>query len=59
MLMPVDVPSDSSRQLLDVLGIGGFDTWTPSLIAGAIPETVTDVLVLGTDRLASNTTTVP
>lgn len=51
MLMPVASASDGSRVLLDVLGLGGFDTWTPSLIASSLPDNVTDVVVLGADGL--------
>ncbi len=53
MLMPIASPSDS--KLLDVLGIGGFDTWSPSLVASSLPDGVTDVVVLGADGLSTMT----
>jgi len=55
MLMPVETPSDGSNELLTVLGIGGFDTWTPTLIETSLAETVTDVVVIGTGGLPAMT----
>lgn len=53
MLMPVGGASDESGTLLDVLGLGGLDTWTPSLVVNPIPDHVTDVVVLGADGLST------
>lgn len=55
MLMPLESPSDGSSELLAVLGIGGFDTWTPALIESPLAETVTDVVVIGTGGLPAST----
>lgn len=38
-----------------MLGLGGFDTWTPSLVTNPIPDNVTDVVVLGADGLSTMT----
>lgn len=55
MVMPVATPSDDSRELLAVLGVGGFDTWTPTLIDGTLADTVTDVIVVGSNGLPALT----
>lgn len=36
-----------------MLGLGGFNTWTRSLVANPIPDNVTDVVVLGADGLST------
>lgn len=46
MLMPIGETTPWTYAIADLAGIGGFDTWTPSLIAGPIPEGVTAVLVI-------------
>ncbi|MEQ8438555.1 MAG: hypothetical protein RIB65_13765 [Ilumatobacter fluminis] len=50
----METPSDGSNELLAVLGIGGFDTWTPALIESPLAETVTDVVVIGTSGLPAS-----
>jgi len=49
MLMPIGEFHESSFVLLDLLGIGGFDTWTPELTQAELPASITDVIQLGTD----------
>jgi len=49
MLMPIGEFHESSFTLLWLLGIGGFDTWTPELAAAELPNSITDVIQLGTD----------
>ncbi|MAT04744.1 MAG: hypothetical protein CL424_06850, partial [Acidimicrobiaceae bacterium] len=47
MLMPVSEPSAWTYAVAELAGIGGFDTWTPSLIDGGLPGDVDAVLVVG------------
>jgi hypothetical protein len=47
MLMPLGESHPSSWVLLDLLGVGGFDTWTPGLTQTELPNTITDVIHLG------------
>jgi hypothetical protein len=50
MLMLVSGESNpASFALDDLIGIGGFDTWTPNLATAPLPANVTDVIVLGQD----------
>lgn len=46
MLMPLGDSHASSYVLSDLLGIGGFDTWTPELAQTELPDTITDVIHL-------------
>lgn len=50
MLMPVSGESNpASFALDDLIGIGGFDTWSADLATAPLPANVTDVIVLGQD----------
>ncbi len=49
MVMPLGVDVTAAFALLERFGVGGFDTWTPDLVTGAVPDGVTAVLVVGTD----------
>ncbi len=52
MLMPVSGESNpASVALDDLIGIGGFDTWSADLATAPLPAAVTDVIVLGQDGL--------
>ncbi len=48
MVMPVGADVTAAFALLERFGVGGFDTWSPDLVAGAVPDGVTVVLVIGT-----------
>jgi hypothetical protein len=48
MVMPLGADVTAAFMLLERFGVGGFDTWSPDLVAGAVPEGVTVVLVIGT-----------
>lgn len=48
MVMPLGADVTAAFALLDRFGVGGFDTWTPDLVAGAVPDGVAVVLVIGT-----------
>lgn len=39
----------ASLALDDLIGIGGFDTWSADLAAAPLPANVTDVILLGRD----------
>lgn len=47
MVMPIGTDATAAFVLLERFGVGGFDTWTPDLVAGPLPEGVTVVLVIG------------
>ncbi|MCX6519517.1 MAG: hypothetical protein NTZ21_02490 [Actinobacteria bacterium] len=47
-VMPLGADVTAAFELLERFGVGGFDTWTPDLVATAVPEGVTVVLVIGT-----------
>ncbi|MCB0968461.1 MAG: LytR C-terminal domain-containing protein [Ilumatobacter sp.] len=47
MLMPIAEPSAWTFAVAELAGVGGFDTWTPSLLDGALPPDVGAVLVVG------------
>jgi hypothetical protein len=50
MLMLVSGESNpASFALDDLIGIDGFDTWTPNLTTTPPPANVTDVIILGQD----------
>jgi hypothetical protein len=50
MLMPVSGQSNPASVALDnLIGIGGFDTWSADLAAAPLPANVTDVILLGQD----------
>ncbi len=48
MVMPLGADVTAAFALLERFDVGGFDTWTPDLVASAVPEGVTVVLVIGT-----------
>lgn len=47
MLMPIGDSTPWTFAVAKLSGVGGFDTWTPSLLDGDVPEGVTAVLVVG------------
>lgn len=47
MLIPVNEPSAWTYGVAKLAGIGGFDTWTPSLVDGDLPGDVDAVIVVG------------
>ena len=49
MVMPTGADVDAGYTMLSILGVGGFDSWTPDLIGGAVPDGVSVVVVIGTD----------
>jgi hypothetical protein len=49
LVMPVGPDVVAAFALLEFAGIGGFDTWTPDLLAEPVPDGVTVVLVVGRD----------
>lgn len=49
MLMPIGEASAWSYDLASLIGVGGFDSWTLSLLNEPLPATIADVIVLGTD----------
>lgn len=50
MLTPVSGDSNAASVALDdLIGIGGFDTWSVDLAAAPLPANVTDVIILGQD----------
>jgi hypothetical protein len=49
MVMPTGADADVGYTMLSILGVGGFDSWTPDLIGGAVPDGVSVVVVIGTD----------
>jgi hypothetical protein len=67
MVMPTGADVSIAYSVLNGLGIGGFDTWTPDLIGGDLPDGISVVVVVGADwftRVAMTgctpaTTTVP
>jgi hypothetical protein len=48
MVMPLGADVTAAFGLLERFGVGGFDTWTPDLVAEQVPDGVTVVLVIGT-----------
>jgi hypothetical protein len=48
MVMPLGTEVGAAYELLQRFGVGGFDTWTPDLIATEVPAGVTVALVIGT-----------
>jgi hypothetical protein len=46
-VMPIGGDATAAFVLLERFGVGGFDTWTPDLVATPVPEGVTVVLVIG------------
>lgn len=60
MLMPLGDAHPSSFSLMELLGIGGFDTWTPDLARTELPATITDVIHLShVDQLDIRSTITP
>lgn len=51
MVMPTGADVSYAYDVLGVLGIGGFDSWTPDLIDGDLPDGIAAVVVVGTDWL--------
>ena len=49
MVMPIGADVDAGYIMLSILGVGGFDSWTPDLIGGAVPEGASVVVVIGSD----------
>ncbi len=49
LVMPLGADVTAAFSLLERFGVGGFDTWTPDLVAGVVPDGVTVVLVVGTN----------
>lgn len=47
MFMPIGDSNAWSSAVRDLAEIGGFDTWTPNLFDGPLPEKVTAVLLVG------------
>ncbi len=47
MLMPIAEPTAWTHAVAELAGVGGFDTWTPSLYEGGLPADVGAVLVVG------------
>jgi hypothetical protein len=52
LVMPLGADVAAAYALLERFGVGGFDTWTPDLVATPVPEGVTVVLVIGLQGLA-------
>jgi hypothetical protein len=48
LVMPLGADVGAAFDLLQRFGVGGFDTWTPDLVATEIPAGVTVALVVGT-----------
>lgn len=46
MLMPIGDTTPWTFAIQGLAGIGGFDTWSPNLVAGPIPDGVTAALVI-------------
>lgn len=49
LVMPLGADVTVAYELLARFGVGGFDTWTPDLVATPVPESVAVVLVIGTN----------
>jgi len=51
MLMPGESRESNAASVAldDLIGIGGFDTWSADLAAATLPANVTDVIILGQD----------
>jgi hypothetical protein len=47
MLMPIGQSTPWTFAIAELAGVGGFDTWNPSLITEPIPDGVTAALVIG------------
>ncbi len=47
ILMPLGPSTRWTFAVAELAGIGGFDTWTPTLFTGDLPANVTAVLVVG------------
>ena len=62
MAMPTGADVSVAYEISGRLGIGGFDTWTPDLIDGELPDDIAVVIVIGQDwfdrSVASVQTTV-
>ena len=62
MAMPTGADVSVAYEISGRLGIGGFDTWTPDLIDGELPDGIAVVIVIGQDwfdrSMASAQTTV-
>ena len=68
MIMPTGADVEIAYGLMPWLGIGGFDTWSPDLIDGSLPDGIAAVVVIGADWFSryessgcdvATTTTVP
>ena len=49
MVMPTGADVALAYQLLPIVGVGGFDTWDPTIIGGTMPDGIVAVLVIGQD----------
>ena len=49
MAMPTGADVSAAYEISGRLGIGGFDTWTPDLIDGELPDGIVVVIVIGED----------
>lgn len=61
MAMPTGADVSAAYEVIGRLGIGGFDTWTPDLIDGELPDGIAVVVVIGADwfdHTVSPTTTI-
>jgi hypothetical protein len=62
VVMPIGADSSDASRMIALLGMGGFDSWTPDLVAGTVPDGITTVVVIGSDwfsrhGIADTTTT--
>lgn len=49
MLMPIGKSTVQSNDLLNLIGVGGFDTWSQSLVESPLPTGVLNAIVVGAD----------
>jgi hypothetical protein len=47
MLMPIGESTPWTFAIAELAGVGGFDTWAPSLVSDPIPDGITAALMIG------------